>query len=59
MITDGDMLDQVRTTIDGDPDYDAVGIRDHIHREHGLIDIDDIPSDDYWAIVDKHRVDRA
>ena len=52
-----DIADQVRTTLDTAADhFDIDGIVEEIARKYGLDipSIDAIPSDEYWAIVEKH-----
>lgn len=54
-ITDRDMREQVTTALGfEDGDFDVPAIVDALQLAYGTVDIDDIPSDDFWAIVQKH-----
>lgn len=45
----------VSLTVDGfADDYDIDAIVDEILETHGQVHIDDIDSDEYWAIVERH-----
>lgn len=57
MITRTSMLDQVRETIAGSPDshtIDVDAVVDDIWTDRGLVDVNTIGSDEYWAIVARH-----
>jgi len=57
MITDRTMKIQVEVTlIDQRSYFDVDTIVDEIKAEFGLVNIDDVPSEKYWAIVEKHQV---
>jgi hypothetical protein len=63
MVTYRDMADHVDQALDaghGGGDFDR-GARDAIVQDlierYGLVDLDSIPHDEFWAIVEKH--DRA
>lgn len=55
MITDRDITDQVTQSLaDNADDFNVHAIVRDIIDTHGLVSIDDIPADDYWATVQKH-----
>lgn len=57
IITDQDMRAQVVTTLAGrDDDYDVVQLVDALITAYGVCDVDDIPSDAYWATVARFDV---
>lgn len=49
---------QITLTLGDQPhDYDIPAIESALIQAHGpLTDIDDVPSDDYWAVVRAHEV---
>jgi hypothetical protein len=57
-ITDRDMRDQVERSLEGwtggPGSFDVPAIVEALQARYGLTHIDEIPSDDYWAIVEKH-----
>ena len=57
MITSSDITRQVTTAVEageGANTIDIPGIVSEIIAEHGLVDIDTIDHDDFWAIVARH-----
>ena len=57
MTTDKDIAYQVSTTLAELADeHDIGGIVEEIKRTYGLVDIDDIETDEYWAIVKRHNI---
>ncbi len=55
MITDRDIRDQIATAIqEQGEDFDVDGIVAEIQQTYGLVDIDTIPSAEFWAIVERH-----
>lgn len=55
MITDRDMQVQVQQVLGDDaPDFDVEGIVDTVKSRHGLIDIDDVPTPEFWKIVEEN-----
>jgi hypothetical protein len=57
VITDRDIREQVARSIDGadeSENFDVEAITDEIRSTYGLVDIDAIPAEEYWAIVAKH-----
>jgi len=56
-ITDRDMAEQVSRSLGADADdFDTDAIVEEIRKAYGLIDIDDIDSDTYWALVERHAI---
>jgi hypothetical protein len=56
MMTDREMRDQVRTALGIESDeFDVPKIVDALQARYGTVDIDDIPSDQFWEIVSEHR----
>jgi len=56
-ITAGDMRFQVTQSLGGDgSDYAVTALVRALIDRFGLVDIDDIPSDDYWPMVRAHDV---
>jgi hypothetical protein len=55
-ITDRDLRNQIQEVIDaGEGDsIDVDGVYDEIHRAHGLVNLDDVDTDEFWTIVAKH-----
>jgi uncharacterized protein with von Willebrand factor type A (vWA) domain len=52
------MRNQVLEALDGsEGDFDVEGIVEEIHAEHGLVDIDELPSAYFWGVVAKHDKD--
>lgn len=50
-----DMRDQIIRSIEPEQgDFDVDGILDALQARYGTCNIDDIPSDDYWATVQAH-----
>jgi len=35
-------------------DFDIDGIVTELHRAHGLVDIDGLDTDEFWAVVEQH-----
>lgn len=53
--TTRDMRIDVRHALASDDgDFDVAAIVDEIHAEHGVIDVDDLPSEYFWSVVAKH-----
>lgn len=57
MITDRSIADQVGVSLgEHGGDFDVAAIVREIIAMYGLVDIDEIPTDRYWAIVERHEV---
>lgn len=57
MITRTDITRQVEASIDGSPDVETIdvdGIVDELVDQFGLIDVETIEHDAYWALVRRH-----
>jgi hypothetical protein len=55
MITDRDIQVQVQQVLGEDaPDFDVEGVVGTIKDRHGLIDIDEVPTSEFWKIVEEH-----
>jgi len=55
MIADQDIKEQVERALGTSVgDYDTDAIAGEIMRNYGRVDIDDIPSDEFWEIVACH-----
>jgi hypothetical protein len=56
MITDRDLRNQIQEIIDaGEGDsIDVDGVYEEIHRTHGLVNLDDVDSDEFWTVVAAH-----
>lgn len=48
-----DLVAQIHATI-ADFDFDVEAIADEIIQTYGLVDIDTIDTDKYWALVERH-----
>jgi hypothetical protein len=56
-ITDQDMRDQVTRSIETEENlFNVPAIVDELQERYGTVHIDEIPSDAYWAIVEKHDI---
>jgi hypothetical protein len=58
-ITDRDVEQQVRDAVQVDiyasrADIDVSGVAAAIIERYGLVDIDDVPSDEFWGLVEQH-----
>lgn len=57
VITDRDMRNQIHEVLgEEDANFNISGIVDEIQRTFGTVDIDTIPSVDFWPIVDRHGI---
>lgn len=55
IITRTDMTRQVQEVVDScEGEYDVAAIVDEIHAAHGLIDINGLGHDEFWAVVLRH-----
>jgi hypothetical protein len=55
MITDRDIREQVGVSLqEFGGDFDIDGIVDEIQRTYGRVNIDEIESQAYWALVARH-----
>lgn len=55
MITDRDMREQVKSSLTSEVgDFDVNAIVDDLQDAYGTVHIDEIPSERYWEIVEKH-----
>lgn len=55
LITDRDMKNQIAEALgEFGGDFDAEAIFEEIHRVHGLIDIEDMDTVEFWQIVEHH-----
>lgn len=53
--TDRDMRDQVAIALGGyTAEYDMEAIVDDVQARYGTVDIDSVPDDEFWAIVERH-----
>jgi len=58
-ITDRDMLTEVKAYLasSGQAEaFDADGIRDEIHAKYGLVKLDEVPQDNFAAILQRHAI---
>lgn len=57
MITDQDIAQQVSQALAPElSDFDLDAIVSEIQATYGLVDIDTIPHDDFWALVERHDI---
>jgi hypothetical protein len=59
MITDRDIRNQVETTLAGSDladDFDMDGAVAEIISTYGLVSLDTIDSEDFWALVERYDV---
>lgn len=55
--TSRDLRDQIKTATDAsDGDYDIDAIAEDIQGKYGTVDIDTIPTDEFWTIVGDHSL---
>ena len=58
-ITDRDMAEQLDQTLDagyGGEDFDRPAIIRELMETYGRVDLDSIPHDDFWTVVQKHDI---
>lgn len=57
IVTSTDMTEYVKRTLEGvedASDFDVPAIVDHLQREYGTVDLDEVPDEAYWKIVSQH-----
>jgi len=58
LITDRDMREQVCQTLgDEAACFNVTAIAGEIQRTYGTVDIDEVPGEKFWEIVNRHYID--